>query len=542
MNFLSRFFSKASPFFVALLSLLLFELAQPGIDYSACAWFFIVPAALAALRKPSWGKWLFVSWLSCWAAGIVLLIWLRWLYPPLGWVAVFGLPLIYSAFYWAWFAALRALFPLCNGRRALWQRVLLILGLAGLWILIEWVLTWIFTGFPWMPLAATQYAFPALLTLCGIGGQGLLGGVLVLVNLGIARYIQRQFFEMRDRSITDKVFPAFRHFLRVCPEIYMALLPVFAAIGIFAFKAVDYDFHHDEKFAFAAVQTDFDPNEKWDFDLLREHWRTICDLTASVSEKADFVLWPEAALPFPLNADGVFENMLKGESSALGTALVAGVVVAGEGGYYNAVTAVDPRFGISDYFVAKRHLVPFGEYVPLADILPLRKIVPVASDCLRGNDFAPLPVRLKNNRVLHLGVLVCYEDVFPELGRRCVAEGADALAVVTNDAWYGREAGAYQHMAHSVMQAVSLGVPVVRCGNAGWSGWISPLGQIFPMTDGAGSIYFRGAQLFHVSGWSDDRGGKTFFARHGNAWLLWAALFFVLVAAGLKIFLRRGDF
>ena len=66
--------------------------------------------------------------------------------------------------------------------------------------------------------------------------------------------------------------------------------------------------------------------------------------------------------------------------------------------------------------------------------------------------------------------------------------------LLTNDAWYGREAGAYQHAAHSVLLAAATGLPVVRCGNAGWSGTIDSLGRAFPVTE-QGSVYFRGARV-----------------------------------------------
>ena len=232
-----------------------------------------------------------------------------------------------------------------------------------------------------------------------------------------------------------------------------------------------------------------------------------------------------------------FARFLENLSREIKIPLVLGGIAPAElpeksGSYYNSVHVVDPRFGLAESFVAKRHLVPFGEYVPLADVLPLRKVVPVEHDCLPGKNFEALKVRSRKNRVLRLGVLVCYEDVFPELGRACVNAGADALAVVTNDAWYGREAGAYQHMAHSVMQAVSLGVPVVRCGNAGWSGVISPIGQIQAMKNASGSIYFRGAERFDVYGTKDY--APTYYARHGD-WLVPVGAAFFALAAILRV-------
>ena len=92
-----------------------------------------------------------------------------------------------------------------------------------------------------------------------------------------------------------------------------------------------------------------------------------------------------------------------------------------------------------------------------------------------------------------VGVLICYEDIFPALARENTLAGADVLAVLTNNAWYGEGGAAYQHAAHSVLRAVENRRPVVRCGNGGWSGWIDEYGNIRDtLRDENGTIYFRG--------------------------------------------------
>ncbi len=149
-------------------------------------------------------------------------------------------------------------------------------------------------------------------------------------------------------------------------------------------------------------------------------------------------------------------------------------------------------------------------------------------DTTRGKNDAPLEVTLRDGRTLKLGALVCYEDIFPELARDMAARGADALVVVTNDAWYGREAGAYQHAATCAMLAASTGLPVVRCGNAGWSGVISPTGRSEAVVNSAGSIYFRGAGRFSVRGTPADRRTPTPYVLRGD--------WFVSVCAILVVF------
>ena len=546
-----------------LLSTVLYVLSMPGPNCSACAWFFAVPFCVWAMQRPSWKTWLWSTWIFCYASGIINLVWLRHLYPPLGWVALLTLPLVYTAFMWAWFVAARSVLPLCTGEHPLFYRLVNFFGLTGLWLVLEWMLTWFLSGFPWMPLGATQWDFPAMLSLCRFAGTPLVSAMLIFFNLGLARYVRRQFVEVR--GMMD--IPSPLAFLRsVCPEFYIALVPVFASIIFFVYTCVNYDNNAEKKFSFVAVQTDFDPNAKWNSRLLNENLDVLRTLTSvaplldeetpkmtfpqasealkAYSEKSvgkaenlpDFVLWPEAAMPiFSIQKDSRngFDVFLENLSRRLQVPLVIGGIApatepAPPGAYYNSVHVVDPRFGLVEDFAAKRHLVPFGEYVPFADVLPLRKVVPVAHDCLPGKSTGLLKVRSQKNRVLRLGVLVCYEDVFPELGRACVEAGAEAIAVVTNDAWYGREAGAYQHMAHSVMQAVSLGVPVIRCGNAGWSGVISPIGQIQAMKDDSGSIYFRGAERFDVYGMKDYT--PTYYARYGDWLVPLGAAFFALAA------------
>lgn len=544
------------------ISTALYVLSMPGPDCSACAWFFAVPLLVWGMQRPSWKTWLWATWIFCYASGLINLVWLRHLYPPLGWVALLFLPLVPMGFMWVWFVAARSVLPLCTGERSLFFRLVNFLGLTGLWLVLEWMLTWFLSGFPWMPLGATQWDFPAVLSLCRFTGTPGVSAMLIFFNLGLARYIRRQFVEVR--SMTG--IPSPLAFLRsICPEFYLALVPVFASIVFFVCACVDYDNNAEKKFSFVAVQTDFDPNAKWSPRRVDENiyvLKTLSEAAAQLSQKqtcvtfpqaeallketthatddaADFVLWPEAAMPVfyvAKNDPSGFDRFLEELSRKIKMPIVLGGIAPAngdsEGNYYNSVHVVDPRFGLTERFAAKRHLVPFGEYVPFADVLPLRKVVPVEHDCLPGNGSEPLLVRTQENRVLRLGALVCYEDVFPELGRSCVNAGAEAIAVVTNDAWYGREAGAYQHMAHSVMQAVSLGVPVVRCGNAGWSGVISPIGQIQAMKDHSGSIYFRGAGRFDVYGKKEYT--PTYYARYGD-WLVPLGAAFFAFAAILRV-------
>jgi len=120
--------------------------------------------------------------------------------------------------------------------------------------------------------------------------------------------------------------------------------------------------------------------------------------------------------------------------------------------------------------------------------------VPINEDCVAGRGPNLFPITNRQGQTAIAGALICYEDVFPELAREHALAGANLLVVVTNDAWYGREAGAYQHNAHSILLAASTGLPVIRCGNAGWSGVINRFGQAKAMTQND-SVYFAGQSV-----------------------------------------------
>jgi apolipoprotein N-acyltransferase len=583
----------------------LYAAAMPGFDFAEATWFWAVPFVLWAAARPAWKTWLRAAFAAMWLASIVTLVWLRHVYPPLGWLGLVLLTATVALFPVAWLALLRWLFPKTQGA-PLMARVVIQLGLAGAWVLLEWVRSWVLTGFPWLLLAETQWRRPAVLAICQWGGPWAVGFAAILFNVGVAAYIlrilkNRELAEEARYKTRRKTPPAGEHTLaapadraaaapaagfadgtalaaitpsglfgKICPEFYLGFLPVFFAFHTFVQTSGYLRGNAEKLFTVAVVQTDFDPNAKWDAALAHENAAVVRDLTlaaarltagnpvfdarignavanpaapvaigipaapaATPAAPPDLILWPEAALPFPVG-DPLYDRFLDLRKLAAdaGATLLAGGIVHEDGGYSNAIFTVTGAAGLGREIYAKRHLVPFGEYVPLGNILPLRRVVPIARDCLVGQFDDPLSVRLPGGGApLKAGALVCYEDVFPDLALDLARRGADFFAVLTNDAWYGREAGAYQHAAHSAVLAASLRLPVVRCGNNGWSGVIFPDGSQQALRDAVGSVYFRGAGRFEVRGVRAALRVPTFYQQHGN-WLvtcsglllLWAVL------------------
>jgi len=129
-------------------------------------------------------------------------------------------------------------------------------------------------------------------------------------------------------------------------------------------------------------------------------------------------------------------------------------------------------------------LVPFGERVPFVDQLPflgsLIKWGVGISGWNIGRDTALFKMSspAKENNTIMINGLVCYESIYPILVANSVAKGADFIAVVTNDSWYGKLSGPYQHKDYAVLRAVENRRAVVRAANGGVSCFINPLGVI----------------------------------------------------------------
>jgi apolipoprotein N-acyltransferase len=128
----------------------------------------------------------------------------------------------------------------------------------------------------------------------------------------------------------------------------------------------------------------------------------------------------------------------------------------------------------------KMHLVPFGEYVPLRDWLPfLEKLTPMAREITPGPEAVVFELPLRNGRTVRFGVLICYEDVVPELVRVFRQKGAQFLVNITDEGWYRPPGELKQHLAMAVFRAVETRTTLLRAANTGISCFIDPRGVIY---------------------------------------------------------------
>ncbi len=214
------------------------------------------------------------------------------------------------------------------------------------------------------------------------------------------------------------------------------------------------------------VQPNIPQNQKWARESATEHLRLLMEM--SEDPQATHILWPEAAVPFPLGADPALERLLAGQMAPGQWLLTGGLRVEKEK-LFNALLAINTA-GIQAAY-DKHHRVPFGEYIPLRGILPLDTLAHGLGDIDAGEGTRSLAL----SGTPPFSPLICYESIFS--GE--VTDGtARWLLVLTNDAWFGRSSGPYQHFALARVRAVEEGLPLVRVANTGISGVVDGYGRI----------------------------------------------------------------
>jgi apolipoprotein N-acyltransferase len=319
-------------------------------------------------------------------------------------------------------------------------------------------------------------------------------------------------------------------------EFFLALFLLLACVSVHFQEAFNRRGYTTPLGRIAVVQPYIPQEVKWDparaAGILEILQKTTLEAAAL---RPDLIVWPESVMPLSIRGDEVDRAFIERLVKRINVPLLLGSNAAEHQGtpqetWYNAALLVIPEAGVAPRYYAKRHLVPFGEFVPFRPLLGwLKKFVPIGEgDFGRGQESSPLIVPVRGQPIV-FGPLICYEDIFPQLARLSALGGAGVLVVLTNNGWFGEGGAAYQHAAHSVLRAVETRRPVLRCGNGGWSGWIDEFGGVrATVTNDEGTIYFRGVRAIDVTRDARWVERNSFYTEHGD--------WFVLVAVGLVMF------
>ncbi len=322
------------------------------------------------------------------------------------------------------------------------------------WVCLEYLRSTLFTGFPWLSLPQALAPWPWSLQLLPLVGSFFLAGLMVLFSSWLILGVRQKMAWLGS------------------------VILLFLCLGLP--NLLDFTQTTDsELIKVSLIQGNIDQNQKWDPEYQKMTVQVYKDLSRQALQEQDSLLlvWPETALPFYLQEPSELQETVKGFVSEESVYLIAGAP-----GYryidqtkyhlYNRAYLLHPEGQIAGHY-DKERLVPFGEYVPLQDLLPIKRLVSAAQDFSPGQETKPL-----NIQNLALGLLICYEIIFPDLVQKRIQQGANMLLNISNDAWFGRTSAPRQHLHQAVLRALEQNRWVLRATNTGISAIISPQGNI----------------------------------------------------------------
>ena len=327
--------------------------AFPPFKAPEFAYAMLVPAIYWAYTRP---RFKLYAWTLFAAQAVAWTIILGWLHN-VTWLGLFLLGPFVGAWVGTWYLAVWWAMPRILGKPTL-TRLIVVLGLAGMWVLIEWTRTWLLSGFPWLSLAASQWERATILQIAAYTGAYGISFVLVMMNLGFAAYAHRLFREGASG------------FNKRSQEFFLALFLLLACVSIHFTEAFNRRGYSQPLARIAIVQPYIPQEVKWDeakvpgiLDVLQK-----TTLDAAVT-RPDLILWPEAAMPLAVRGSATGKAFVEQLAKRAGTPLLIGSVAVEKAGtpeekILNAAFLVTPEEGLAAKYYAKRHLVPFGEYVP----------------------------------------------------------------------------------------------------------------------------------------------------------------------------------
>ncbi|MDX1901489.1 MAG: apolipoprotein N-acyltransferase [Gammaproteobacteria bacterium] len=398
-------------------------------------------ACLAALwlrvptKTAAWRGWLFG--LGLFGFGIY------WIFNSIHDIGGVNIPI--SLFLSGIFIACMALFPAFAGFLlgryfSKDETIKLTLGFPAVWVFVEWIRSWIFTGFPWLTIGYSQMHSPlrGYAPLLGVFGVSLFVAYSSVFLIKIIQAIHAK----KYRQGYGQLF------------LLIALWTTGSALTL-----VTWTQPFGKPVTVSLVQGNIPEKLKWTADMIQPTLNTYSKLSAPLW-KNNIVIWPESAVPISLQDAENFMNEQDALAKKNHSTFITGIPVNVENNYYNAVVALGDGHG----FYLKHRLVPFGEYIPFKSIFQ------------RAFDFLKIPMTdfIADHKPavpivagqLKLLTFICYEIAFPEQVNFRNPD-INLLLTVSNDAWFGRSTAQAQHLEMASMRALETGRPILFASNTG---------------------------------------------------------------------------
>ena len=350
-------------------------------------------------------------------------------------------------------ALLPALFAFCYLYFLAAHRGAILFGFPALWVLFEWLRSWLLTGFPWLYLGYSSID-------TWLAGWAPIGGVYLL-SLALSFSAAGIFLTCHHPNNRIKLITI--------------LMVASLWLGGLAFKKIECTSSDSSRIIkIGIVQANIAQQLKWNPNYYATTLGIYQNMTMRLLD-SDIIIWPEAAIPnYYQNAQKFLlpvSEKLKKNNITLITGIPFLSTDNGNLKVHNSIAAMGNGEGIYH----KQQLVPFGEYVPMESFL--RGLIEFFD--LPMSSFSPGE---PNQDLLLAGKyqfapFICYEIVYPDLVRN-FARDADFLITVSNDSWFGASIGPLQHLQMARMRALENGKYLIRSTNNGISAIVDQKGKI----------------------------------------------------------------
>jgi apolipoprotein N-acyltransferase len=314
-----------------------------------------------------------------------------------------------------------------------------------LWITIDWLRGWLFTGFPWLWLGYSQI-------------EGPLSGIAPI-------------FGVEAMTLLSVLISGTLVYALLQKQLKWLLAPLLVILISLSMQWANWVTPVPERAKeVALIQGNIDQATKW---IPRYRWPNIMkymDLTRK-NWDADIIIWPEAAIPA---VEGGITQFLHNADSAArlnNASIITGIVgQSASGQFFNNIISLGVNSdGEYNYQTksrySKHHLLPFGEFVPFESILrPIAPLFNLPMSSFKRGDYIQPNVDANGAQLV---AALCYEIVYGEQVRQNTTDESDYILTLSNDAWFGDSIGPLQHMEMARMRALELGKPLIRSTNNG---------------------------------------------------------------------------
>jgi apolipoprotein N-acyltransferase len=372
------------------------------------------------------------------------------------------------------------------------KKTLLVLSLPSLWVILEFLKERVWTGFGWANLGYSQYRNLYFIQTADLWGEKFISFIIVMVNVLIWRILLRK---LKLSALGLVVF-------------------IFLGSFLYSFWRLD-TLDKQDSLEVSLIQPNIPQELKWKGSGIQEILDKLSLLGKKTKENT-LVILPEASWPLVVDENNISD--LASFSRATGNDLLIGAVRKQGQKSYNTALLFDKTGKLNNSY-QKIKLVPFGEYVPWRRFLSFISVINSIGDMEKGQEITEFSYQDKK-----FTVLICFEDVFP-LHVAESARNSDFLINITNDAWFGGEPEASQHLGVMTFRAIENRISIIRAANTGLSGWVSFKGRITKLKNNGKDLFFSGTETFDVA----LNNQRSFYNKYGEVFPLFCGIILLAV-------------